>query len=337
MFRFVEIRDGKAIFTGGVFSEETPFSRDEIEAEILDMADRLEEVNPNAPYLPDLRSGFEEFRKAQKSFEALDSAAQAPQPPSAAPTRDRRFVFKGTSYGFRGIKISEVLGGQDFTKYSSIDPKTFAALLPECHPDSIGAVRAAMKVAELVQMARSAGKDPYSVVPREVRVFAGVDRRLLGEPRARFDVYDVSWGDRLDGQTFSHSLDDLQNRSQTRLGLDRSEIQAAIAALEGADLSCAVMLGVSNSSPERAMSARPSVQFLRVATGTKGGVHAEGVFCPADAKPSQAQKDYLTAAQIRGRLEGTTQGHPDRAVYEQALKGVEARNVALQEPIRVPG
>lgn len=382
MFRFVEIRDGqaiftggvfsegwaaglrlrfshgKAIFTGGVFSEGAPFSRDEIEAEILDMADRLAQLNPNTPYLLDLRAAFEEYEKAQKAFKALDSAPQAPSvlengkerssstaaaafnpSASALPTGGRRFVFDGTSHGFRAINLSEVSNGQDSIKHSSSDPKAFEALLPECHPDSIGAVRAAMKTAEFLQGARAAGKDPYSVMPREVRVFAGVGTGPLNKNRAKFELYNVYSGEGNDSKRSSCSLGDLRNRNLAGLGLDRSEAQAAIAALRGADLSCdeARRGGASRPSSARAIPARPSVQFLRVATEVRGGAHAEGVFCAAGVRPSQAQKDYLTAAQITEKIAGLAAGHPDRAVHEMALKAVEDKNAALRAPISVPG
>ncbi len=296
--------------------------------------------------LPELRrftadaADIEEYRAAIKALEEAlgnENALPAPavperevQPSAGLPKGYRMFDFRGCTNHFEKIRLLEI-SDKGERVHDSGDPSVFEDLLRECHPHSIGPVRAAMKVAELAQHVRETEANPEDIVPSTVKVFAGIDRGFSGPPSARFQKYEVRFGKKVGAPVFC-CLAKLQSRDGL-LGLEESETQAAIDALEA--LEEKNVLSVPVAGPVAQSSA--SVQFVRAVTETKGQTpHAEGAFCLAGVRPSRAEKTYLTAEQIGQRIAALAEGHPDRAVYETALQQVMEKDRDLgSAPVRV--
>lgn len=316
--------------------------------------------------LPELKhstadaADYGEYEAAIKALEEVLGKGNA-LPAPAVPEREaqpsaglskgyRMFDFQGCANHFERIRLLET-SDKGERVHDSSDPSVFEALLRECHPNLIGPVRAAMKVAELVQHAREIGENLEDIMPPTVKVFAGIDRGFSGPPSARLQKYEVRFGKKV-GEPVHGCLAELQSRDGL-LGLEESETQAAIDALEALGNENAPSISVAEvaapSGARRPFSRSAGAEGAPTATVRctgvvtelrKGQPHAEagfrraGVFA-GTSRTGVSGKTYLTAEQIGKKIAELAEGHPDRAVYETALHQVREKNRDLcSAPVR---
>lgn len=289
-------------------------------------------------------SGEQELCRVLQRGEAVASRIDAYRAALAAlVARDGRPfpADLGQRYEFRGIaflsnnavrlfdvEADRVIKGDD----SSV----FEALLPHCHPDSVGAVRAAAATARLVEQIREEkGSLRGNARIKSILVFDGVKEGQNGS-EARLAYYNGYSGGK--GSPFTRGENEIRSILEKGLTpLEGQEYEAARRALEALEGKKAPVPAARAAAPQSqsqfsrsagAVPEKATVQYLRVVTGTKG--YAEGVFCLAGERPSRAEKTCLTAGQIGEKMAGLAKTHPDWAVYETALAAVKERDQEIR-------
>lgn len=360
--------DGKhAVFIEGSAEECRRLTLDEITSEIIEAEEAIDRTPSNILYRKKLESIYYALNAALEAFRDLDSAPQvsvdskgvkgaSSSPAAATPAFAQTAALSGgkkTAYRFAGIVAASLktylfMGGstERIVPHKCIvsdQPSDFEELLSECPPDGIGAVRAAARAARMVQELVGQGKNPLgSGKFKKLLVFEGVDNEGR-KPKAVFAVYNGRTGE--SGQPFRKTLPELNRLTADAADID--EYKAAIKALEAlgnenepakpAPVAVTATQSGARESFSRGAGAvdasetpKATVQFVRVTIEARKGMpHAEGVFRDAGKSVVVAGKTYLTAEQIGEKIASLAEGHPDRAVYEAALKQVKQRNEGL--------